>query len=180
MAALDLFQLPRVVPGRIRQKILTSRLNGRYPQEPRATKPFLIDHPLGACMLVNRQAYEQLGGFDPGLHMYSEEIDLALRYEGAGWECWQVPSAEVIHLGGQSTRQMPDRMFVELWRSRMYIYSKHYSMVARLLLGLLLAVAQLWEALKTLVALQLGRTPREEARRRWKRAGATLRLVFRR
>src|SRR5215210_2418622 len=101
MAWLDLFPLPRVVPGRVRRRLLDSVVNGRYPHEQSATRPFRIEHPLGACMLLRREAYEGAGGFDPALFMYSEEIDLALRYRKSGWECWQVPSAGVVHLGGQ-------------------------------------------------------------------------------
>jgi GT2 family glycosyltransferase len=91
MAMLDLFPPPSVLPGRARHWLLHSKLNGRYPHEARACRPFPIDHPLGACMLINRAAYEQLGGFDEKMFMYSEEIDLAMRYRKAGWECWQVP-----------------------------------------------------------------------------------------
>jgi GT2 family glycosyltransferase len=177
MAWLDLFPLPPVIPGRLRLKVLLSRLNGRYPVEQRASEPFPIDHPLGACMLINRAAYEQLGGFDPALHMYSEEIDLAMRYARAGWECWQVPAARVVHLGGQSTRQAPDRMYVELWRSRLYFYSRYRPLAARIALRAMLASAQLLDVTRTLWAVARGRIGRPEARRRWRRAGAVLRLI---
>jgi len=33
MAALDLFQPPTLIPGRIRRRIMSSRLNGRYPKD---------------------------------------------------------------------------------------------------------------------------------------------------
>jgi N-acetylglucosaminyl-diphospho-decaprenol L-rhamnosyltransferase len=178
MAMLDLFPPPSVLPGRVRHWLLHSKLNGRYPHEARACRPFPIDHPLGACMLINRAAYEQLGGFDEKMFMYSEEIDLAMRYRKASWECWQVPSAQVIHFGGQSTRQLPDRMFVELWRSRLYLSRKHYSMAQQVALSSLLILAQLCQLGMAVVAHRLGQIGREEACRRLRRARATLRLVF--
>ncbi len=180
MAALDLFPMPAIAPGRFRVRIAQSRLNGRYPQEAAATKPFRVDHPLGACMLVNCEAYRQLGGFDPAIYMYSEEIDLALRYARAGWERWQVPEARVVHLGGQSTRQTPNRMFVELWRSRLYIYSRYHTRAGRAALVALLVISQLWEVMKTLWALIRREIERQEAQRKWRRAGAALRLVLKR
>ncbi len=180
MAALDLFPMPVIIPGRLRLKIALSGLNGRYPREVTATKPFRVDHPLGACMLVNCEAYRQSGGFDPAIHMYSEEIDLALRYARAGWERWQVPEARVVHLSGQSTRQIPDRMFVELWRSRLYIYSRYHTRAGQIALGALLVISQLCEVIKTLWALTRGEIERQEARRRWRRAGTALRLVVKR
>jgi N-acetylglucosaminyl-diphospho-decaprenol L-rhamnosyltransferase len=178
MAAIDLFPLPLMVPGRARRWLSESMLNGRYPGEAKAVQPFRIDHPLGACMLINRRAYECVGGFDPAIFMYSEEIDLALRFAKAGWECWQVPAARVVHLGGQSTRQMPGRMFIELWRSRLYLYSKHYSPAARWALGALLAASQLWEVLLALLRVVGGRILGKLARRRLRVAAKIIRLVF--
>lgn len=178
MAAIDLFPLPAVIPGRLRQRLYTSPLNGRYQEERARKVPFQIDHPLGACMLLSRRAYEEVGGFDPAIFMYAEEIDLALRYEAAGWECWQVPGAEVVHLGGQSTRQAPDAMQVRLWRSRLYLYRKHYPPAARLGLSLLLLLAQVKEAIGAVLGLALGRIGRIEARRALARAGRLARVVF--
>jgi GT2 family glycosyltransferase len=143
MAALDLFPLPRFIPGRARCWLEQSSINGRYQQERSAPAPFRIDHPLGACLLIKRAAYQACGGFDEKIFMYSEEIELALRYAREGWQCWQEPRAVVVHLGGRSTRQMAERMFVELWRSRLYIYSKFYTPLSAWLLRLLLGSAML-------------------------------------
>lgn len=178
MAWLDLFPLPGFIPGRIRASVLKSRLNGRYPQEATAKMPYRIQHPLGASVLIRREAYEQVGGFDTAIRMYSEEVDLAMRYAAAGWECWQVPRARVIHLSGQSTRQVPERMYVELWRSRLYLYAKHYSSAHLWALRLLLSAAQLRDLGGALLGRVTGDLSREEARRKWRRAGAVLRLVF--
>jgi GT2 family glycosyltransferase len=110
--------------------------------------------------------------------MYSEEIDLALRFERAGWESWHVPQAEVIHLGGQSTVQMPDRMFVELWRSRLYLYRKHYPVASRLALSLMLIIAQVGVATTVAIRLALGRITSEDARRDFVRALKVIKLVL--
>ncbi len=178
MASLDLFPLPRIIPGRLRRKLYTSTLNGRYPNERRADSPFKIDHPLGACILISRTAYAQAGGFDPRIFMYAEEIDLAMRYAQHGWECWQVPQAEVVHLGGQSTRQTPDRMQVELWRSRLYLYRKHYSLMQQLALALLVILAQVWWVANVLIHRTLGKASRSEARQTLARAAQLVSLVF--
>ncbi|HET6313571.1 MAG TPA: glycosyltransferase family 2 protein, partial [Chloroflexia bacterium] len=74
MTAIDLFPLPNWLPGRVRIRLLNSALNGRYAIEQQANEPFLIQHPLGACMLIRREAYRACGGFDPNIFMYSEEI----------------------------------------------------------------------------------------------------------
>jgi len=107
--ALDLFPLG----GRFAE----SRVNGRYPHEPR-DRAFAIDFPLGACIVARREAVEATGPLDEGFHMYSEEVDWCRRMRAAGWGIECLPTAEVVHFGGQSTSQQPARMFYELHRSR--------------------------------------------------------------
>lgn len=103
-----------------------SRLNGRYPRawDGRA---FQIDHPLGAFCCVRRAAIETVGVFDEGFFMYAEEVDWCYRFKQAGWEVWHCPDAFAVHHGGRSTAQWAQAMFVELHRSRLRFYHKHYA-----------------------------------------------------
>ncbi|HUS14027.1 MAG TPA: glycosyltransferase family 2 protein [Chloroflexia bacterium] len=128
-------------------RLIESRLNGRYPAAEAGTAPFQIDHPLGAAMLVRRSTYKEVGGFDPGFFMYAEEVDWCRRIRAAGWEIWQVPVAQVTHLAGQSTRQMPGRMYVELWRARYRFYAKHGGPARRRAVRLLVRAGMVRKAL---------------------------------
>jgi GT2 family glycosyltransferase len=68
----------------INYRLTDSRANGRYPRRLyRAGEPFPIDHPLGAALMVRREAIEQVGLLDEGFFMYCEEIDWCLRLKGA-------------------------------------------------------------------------------------------------
>jgi GT2 family glycosyltransferase len=108
-------------------RLQESRLNGRYPRSRYlAGQAFAIDHPLGACMVLRREAVSQVGGLDEQFFMYCEEVDWAMRIRHAGWSVYCVPEAEVIHYSAQSTRQFCDEMFVALWRSRFRLFDKHY------------------------------------------------------
>ena len=118
MALIDFFPL--------NHRLLNSRLNGRYPFTL-YEHPFAMDHPLGACMLVRREACADVGLLDERFFMYCEEIDWCRRVKQAGWEIMHVPGARVVHHGGQSTQQAAGRMFVELHRSRFRLFAKHYS-----------------------------------------------------
>ena len=113
-------------------RLTDSRFNGRYPREWYARgKPFQVDHPLGADFLVRREAVEQVGWLDDKFFIYCEEIDWAIRLKRAGWQIWCVPQAEIVHHEAQSTRQFRDAMFVELWRARKRLFTKHYSPLFR-------------------------------------------------
>ncbi len=110
----------------LHQRLLDSRLNGRYPRRRyEAGKPFAVDHPLGAALMIRAETLDQVGGFDERFFMYCEEIDLCRRIKAAGWEIYCVPQAAIVHLVAQSTRQFRDRMFVALWRSRFLMFEKH-------------------------------------------------------
>lgn len=105
------------------------RLYGRWfpnygPQQSRASRA--VDWVQGACMLVRRSAIAQVGGMDEQYHMYSEETDWCLRMRRAGWECWFTPEAQILHHGGQSTRQVRPAMVRSLYRSKVRFFRKHY------------------------------------------------------
>jgi N-acetylglucosaminyl-diphospho-decaprenol L-rhamnosyltransferase len=57
----------------------------------------------GSCLLMRREAFESIDGFDPRYFMYFEDVDLGDRLARAGWRNRFVPSAEVIHIQGHST-----------------------------------------------------------------------------
>lgn len=61
-----------------------------------------VDFVIGACMVVRREVYEKIGGFDERFFMYSEEADWQRRMHDDGWEVVFVPDACVTHLGGAS------------------------------------------------------------------------------
>ncbi len=112
----------------INYRLTDSRVNGRYPRRLyQAGEPFPIDHPLGAALMVRREAIEQVGLLDERFFIYCEEIDWCLRIKAAGWSIWCVPEAEIVHHVARSTGQFRDEMFVALWKSRYQLFEKHYS-----------------------------------------------------
>ncbi|RZU64346.1 N-acetylglucosaminyl-diphospho-decaprenol L-rhamnosyltransferase [Microterricola gilva] len=64
----------------------------------------------GACLLVRREAYDAINGFDPSFFMYFEDVDLGTRLGKAGWKNVYVPEAVVVHTGAHSTVKSASRM----------------------------------------------------------------------
>jgi GT2 family glycosyltransferase len=107
-------------------RLYESRLNGRYPRRWYAAgQPFEIDTPLGAAMLLRREAIEQVGLFDEDFTLYCEEIDWAARFKEAGWKNLCAPAAHIVHHEGKSTSQVRVESFVKLWTSRYRLHTKH-------------------------------------------------------
>lgn len=76
-----------------------------------------VDWVSGACFLIRRSTWEQLGGFDESYFMYAEDLDLCWRAKKAGWRVAFEPSARVMHIQGHSTAQAAYRMIVQHHRS---------------------------------------------------------------
>ncbi|MDR2391299.1 MAG: hypothetical protein LBE84_06450, partial [Planctomycetota bacterium] len=100
-----------------------------------------VDQIIGACMLIRRDDFEILGGFDERFFIYYEEVDLCKRVVDAGGEVWFRPEARVTHLGGASCESPSavDRMPGYLRRSRSQYFAKHFGLAPQfLVLGITL------------------------------------------
>ena len=85
-----------------------------------------VDSIIGACMLVRRSVYEQVGGFDERFFMYSEETDWQWRMQKAGWGVAFTPKSEVTHLAGVSGASEKPRISRYFFESLdWYVYKNH-------------------------------------------------------
>jgi GT2 family glycosyltransferase len=80
----------------------------------------------GACMMLRREALEEVGLLDEGYFMYKEEVDWCYRASKIGWVTAYYPFSQVIHLGGQTARTEPVRFYVERRYSRVRFFYKHH------------------------------------------------------
>lgn len=69
-----------------------------------------VDWVSGAAMLVRREAFEQVEGFDEGFFMYVEDLDLCARMRQAGWKAVYYPKAQMLHHVAGSSRREPYKM----------------------------------------------------------------------
>jgi GT2 family glycosyltransferase len=64
-----------------------------------------VDWALGAFLLVRREAWNAVGGFDEQQWMYAEDLDLGWRVARAGYTTRYVPNARVLHHASAATTQ---------------------------------------------------------------------------
>jgi len=103
-----------------------------------------VDWVSGACLLIRREAFDAVSGFDERFFLYEEDADLCRRVRGAGSTVLFSPSAEARHALGRSMAQAPERARLEYQRSHLLYYRKHCGLPQRLALRLwLLARAEL-------------------------------------
>jgi hypothetical protein len=172
MSLLDVFPPGEVLPGRL----YGSWWHGRYPQEQNAAAPFAIDHPLGACMLVRHRTLAEIGLLDEHYFMYGEEIDWCWRMRRRNWAIWQVPAAQVTHIGGASTGQFRARMLIELHRSRVQLFRRYRGPTFVRAHRLITRAGMLRAMLRDWAAYARGHLPRAELRARLWAYGMVCRL----
>ena len=105
-----------------------SALGNRYPKlfsDFALHKQPLPDHPIeveaisGACMLVRREALENVGLLDESYFMHCEDLDWCMRFRQKGWKILFVPDAQMVHYKGHCSKSRP--IFVE--------WNKHKGMI---------------------------------------------------
>jgi hypothetical protein len=91
-----------------------------------------VDWVSGACMMVRRAAFDEVGGMDDGFFLYWEDADLCRRLKQKGWVTVYNAAASVTHLTSRSSAQAPVRSLVAFHQSAFRYYFKHSSKGARL------------------------------------------------
>jgi len=89
-----------------------------------------VDLLSGACMMLRKRVFDEIGKFDESFFMYAEEPDLFMRIKKAGWEIHYLPSAEIKHLWGKSAKQIPIEMAVESRISMEIFFRKYYGVMS--------------------------------------------------
>jgi N-acetylglucosaminyl-diphospho-decaprenol L-rhamnosyltransferase len=110
--AVQLTGLARLWPG---NPITRRHLGGHLDEQGTAE----VDQPAGACLLVRRSAFEEIGGFDEGFWFWYEDVDLARRLQRSGTILY-VPTAVFEHHGGASFAR---------WSKAQVVRSRHYGLL---------------------------------------------------
>jgi N-acetylglucosaminyl-diphospho-decaprenol L-rhamnosyltransferase len=87
----------------LRIGIVTRLLRGRVGEASAPEEARRVDWVSGACLMARREVFDAIGTLDDGYFMYYEEVDFCNRAARAGWPCWYVPAARVVHLVGRAS-----------------------------------------------------------------------------
>jgi hypothetical protein len=85
---------------------------------------FEDDWTIGSFMLARREALERAGLFDERFFVYSEEVDLCLRVQRAGWKIVHLPTLTILHVG-TAVRAVDPRMARQNAYARLQYAHKH-------------------------------------------------------
>jgi len=119
-----------------------------------------LDHPLevdwvsGACMMVERNAFESVGGMDEQFFLYWEDADLCFRLKRAGRLTVYNPVGGITHLTSRSSSLARRQSLIAFHRSAYRYFRKHGGRLAHAAAPLVFLVLQARLFLK-LVSLKL-------------------------
>jgi len=112
-------------------------LDRRFPNSPRFGRyqlSFLdpdqvheVDSVAGAFLMIRQACMLDIGLLDESFFMYGEDLDWCYRARKAGWKVFYVPTANVVHHKGQSTRIRSHRMIYHWYSAIWTVYRKHLS-----------------------------------------------------
>lgn len=80
---------------------------------------------VGAFMLIKKDIYNEVGGFDEDYFMYGEDIDLSYKITQAGYQNHYLGSTTVLHYKGESTKK-DDAYFDRFYGAMQIFYKKHF------------------------------------------------------
>ncbi|MEP5338529.1 MAG: glycosyltransferase family 2 protein [Algibacter sp.] len=96
-----------------------------YANHLKADETGKVDILVGAFMLMKREIYLQMDGFDEDYFMYGEDIDLSYKVLKAGYDNFYFSDTTVIHYKGEST--LRDKNYARRFYGAMQIfYKKHF------------------------------------------------------
>ncbi len=96
----------------------------------------------GACFLIKKEKFSEIGGFDPQFFLFSEDVDLCKRLADTGGKIFYTPEVTVKHFWSSSTGQDYHASLKQMHQSLLLYFKKHFPgrRLSRLFLSFLFIV----------------------------------------
>ena len=85
-----------------------------------------VDWVTGSAILVRRDAFNSVGGFDENIFMYHDEVDLCKRIKNLGGKIYFYKNASIIHAGSLSSKKNYYFFTKTSYESKLYFIKKHF------------------------------------------------------
>jgi GT2 family glycosyltransferase len=119
VAFTKIFGLYKLFP----KSIFFNQYYAQHLQENETGKVAIL---VGAFMVLKKELYNEIGGFDENCFMYSDDIDLSYRVLQKGKNNYYFPETTIIHYKGEST--VKDGTYMKRFQDAMnFFYKKHFS-----------------------------------------------------
>jgi GT2 family glycosyltransferase len=89
-------------------------------------RPRRVPWVTGCCVLIHRDCFRAVGGFDEDFFLYYEDVDLCRRAHAAGWSVWYDPALQVVHRRPLHRRAVPPQLRVFTRHALLLYAHKHW------------------------------------------------------
>lgn len=132
----------------------------------------------GCFWLARREAVEQVGGLDERFFFYGEDVDWCRRFWDAGWKVVFVPKAVATHFGGASSSKAALQYTIEMLRSNVAYWKKHYGLWGQAALYSLSVFHHTIRLVAQCLKLAIGRQTRDQGANGVRRSWVCLRWLL--
>jgi GT2 family glycosyltransferase len=116
---------PTLLSEGLNKSLLRLLFPERFPGKRLSfSSPVEVESVIGACMMVRKQAINEVGPMDESYFFFMEETDWCYRMRERGWKVYLVSQAEAVHLQGMTAGRVKERAKVEYYRSRYRFFGK--------------------------------------------------------
>ena len=86
-----------------------------------------VNQPAGAFLIIERELFYTIGGFDEKYFIYFDDVDLCKKTILFGKKIFFAPKSKIIHLGGESEKQVKGGHFFERNKNLILYFRKYHS-----------------------------------------------------
>jgi GT2 family glycosyltransferase len=108
-----------------------------YFRKRNILQPIKVSWLSGAFMLIRKNVFEDVGGFDEDYFLNYEDIDLCKKLEEKGYFNYYFPNLKCVHTGLSSQSKDFQRLVINRYQSRLLYARKHYNFLARLFIRII-------------------------------------------
>lgn len=118
-----------LIGSKVRDKLHSGSAEKNMAEFNYTENPEKVAYIFGADMLMPRELFEHVNGFDPDFFMYAEEEELTWRISSLGYDVVCVPQAKIIHLEGATVKKQNEfspRQFKMRMNGTLTYYKKRF------------------------------------------------------
>lgn len=105
--------------------LLRPRARRKY-RTVRAERGCRVPWVTGCCLLVRRECFQNLDGFDEEFFLYYEDVDFCRRAAARGWSVWYEPRLPAVHHHPLHTREVPPHLRLITRHALLTYADKHW------------------------------------------------------
>jgi GT2 family glycosyltransferase len=118
--------LPRRLPS-MHSLVMENLGAGASRDQAAAEEPVIVEQPAGAALMIRREAYNAVGGFDEQFYpAWYEDVDFCRRLKDDGWKVYFAGKAQFVHEGGYSAAALGAANFAAAYYRNQVRYARKH------------------------------------------------------